>query len=556
MRNQQVILAIDGEIYNSGEILPGGGDLDAILHLYRRHGFEAMLSALNGDFSLAIYDQAQETLFLARDRFGVKPLYYTLHPGYFLFASQIKSIMAVPGAEYSLSREYIGRYAGTHYRYIDNGLSDSPFAEIHQLPGSCYLSVTGSGVSVRQWWRLEEKAPLVSSFAELAGQYRDLLIDAVQIRMNRTKNPVFTLSGGMDSSSVLSSSVHLSGKKQPAISSVYEDKTYDESDEIQTILEPMVSGWHPVRIEFSDLFSLVEQIIRIHDEPIPTLTWLSHYILTREASVLGFDSLFGGLGGDELNAGEYEYFLYFFADLVVQGNPRLDTEVSEWIRYHDHPVFRKSLEIMHQQLATLVDLQKPGRIIPDRNRIERYKKAIRRDFFDVGAFNPVLDHPFSSYLKNRCFQDLMRETIPCCLRAEERNCTAFGLKHLLPFLDHRLAELLFQVSELYKYNNGVTKYLLREAMTGIVPEETRTRVKKTGWNAPGHQWFTGGNAQKLREIIQSENFHASMIYHREELLRILDEHEAIVSSGIQKENHMMFLWQLINTEIWLRNLPK
>ena len=492
---------------------------------------------------------------MPEDRFGLKPLYYTTHPGFFLFASQIKSIRAVPGVSYTISRDYIGRYAGTHYRYIDNSLSDSPFTEIFQLPGSHYLIITGSDIAVHQWWRLEEREPSVSSFTTLAEQYRDLLIDAVKIRMNRSNNPVFTLSGGMDSSSVLSSSVYLSGKKQPAISSIYKDKTYDESDEIKTILEPMVARWYPVPIEFQDLFSLIQEIITVHDEPIPTLTWLSHYILTEKASNLGFDSTFGGLGGDELNAGEYEYFLYFFADLLKRGDSdRLETEVTEWVRYHDHPIYKKSYEIMQQQLRVLVDLENPGIINPDRTRIERYKMAIRKDFFDVEKYYPVLDYPFSSYLKNRCYQDLMRETIPCCLRSEDRNCSAFGLKNFLPFLDHRLVELLFQVSELYKYNKGVTKYLLREAMTGIVPEETRTRVKKTGWNAPGHRWFTGENANKLREIIQSENFHAHIIYNREELLHILDEHEEIVSSGILKENHMMFLWQLINTEIWLRHL--
>jgi len=163
----------------------------------------------------------------------------------------------------------------------------------------------------------------------------------------------------------------------------------------------------------------------------------------------------------------------------------------------------------------------------------------------------VLDHPFSSWLKNRTFQDIFRETAPCCLRAEDRNCEAAGLGHADPFFDYRLVEFMFRVPGRMKIRDGVTKRLLREAMKGILPEETRTRIKKTGWNAPAHQWFSGGGRETLQDLIGSRRFRERGIYRVTEVERLLAEHEEIVSGALPRDNHMMFFWQLVNLNAWL-----
>lgn len=296
-------------------------------------------------------------------------------------------------------------------------------------------------------------------------------------------------------------------------------------------------------------------MVEINDEPVATATWLSHYLLCSEVSKAGFSSLFGGLGGDELNAGEYEHFFYFFADLRARGDEkRLMKEADMWVQYHNHPIFQKSIAFMEKELSRLADLSDMGRCLPDRRRIERYKNTLNPEFFDLTAFNPIMDHPFTSYLKNRTYQDITRETIPCCLRADDRQTSAYRLNSFFPFFDYRLVEFMYRIPVTLLYNNGVTKSLLRQAMKGVLAEETRTRVKKTGWNAPGHIWFTGSGAEKLRKMVTSETFHAREIYNIPEVLRLIDEHEKIVLSGELRENHMMFLWQLLNLETWLSNI--
>src|SRR5262249_28431765 len=257
----------------------------------------------------------------------------------------------------------------------------------------------------------------------------------------------------------------------------------------------------------------------------------------------------------ELNAGEYEYFVCHFADLGHQGrNAELDHEIAEWARHHDHPIYRKNRDTAQSMLRSLTDADVPGRVRVDRQRFGRYAAVLRRDFFDIATFTPELDHPFASWLKNRAYQDIFRETAPCCLRAEDRNCAAFGLNHADPFFDHRLIEFMFRVPGSLKIRDGITKRLLREAMRGILPEETRTRIAQTGWNAPAHLWFSAKTLDRLCDLVESRVFRERGIYDVPEVLRLIEQHRAIVASGEPRENHMMFLWQLLNLELWFQEV--
>lgn len=552
-----LITVIDGAIYNRGDWPQAPSDAELLASLYTRYGFEGALQQINGDFAAALYDAQLDALWLGRDRFGLKPLYYLTTPEFFAFASQPGALLTLPGVSREVNRQFVALFAASHYRTFDNDPEKSPYAAIAQLPAAHTLRFSGGQLIKTRYWSLQNLPNFTESEAELAERYRELLLDAVSLRVKSAQKPAFTLSGGMDSSSVLASAVHATGTKQHAFSTIYVDKTYDESDEIKSMLDTTVEQWHALRVGTPDVFNLVRRMIAVHDEPVATATWLSHFLLCQEAADQGFGGLFGGLGGDELNAGEYEYFFFFFADLQAAGRQAdLQHETEKWILYHDHPIFRKSFEVMQSGLARLVDLSQPGRCLPDRQRLSRYLAALNPDYFDLAHFEPVMDHPFTSYLKNRTYQDIFRETIPCCLRAEDRQTAAFGLDNFLPFFDHRLVEFMFRVPGSLKISSGVTKRLLREAMHGILPEETRTRVKKTGWNAPAHVWFAGTGRESLLDLVHSQSFRERGIYKLAEVERLVAEHEEIVSSGQLKDNHMMFLWQLVNLELWLSALDE
>lgn len=553
-----VTVVMDGAIFNRKDFphctSSSYSDADIFLDLYERHGFENALKRINGDFAAAVFDGKTGILWLGRDRIGIRPLYYTTSGGGFAFASRPGALLLLPGITREVNEQFTGLFAGSHYRTIDNDPEASPFAHIRQLPAACMLRLEGDLCKVSNWWSLKEHDDFQRSEDDLAEEYRALLMDAVDVRLKTAANPAFTLSGGMDSSSVLACTTTLTGRKQHAFSSVYADKTYDESDEIRSMLDQHVEEWHQVQVGSPDIFALVEQMTAAHDEPVATSTWLSHFLLCEQAAGQGFGSLFGGLGGDELNAGEYEYFVFHFADLHRAGKKdALENEIAFWAKYHDHPIYKKSRESAFAGMAAFTVEDKPGRCLPDLARLGRYAKALHQDAFNVAAFVPVMDHPFTSCLKNRSYQDIFRETAPCCIRAQDRQSLHFGMETFLPFFDYRLVEFMFRIPGEMKIRDGVTKHLLRKAMAGVLPEETRARIKKTGWNAPAHVWFSEGQGyEQLMDMVRSQRFRERGLYNVEEVERIIAEHVRITASPAPgSENHMMFLWQLVNMETWL-----
>lgn len=552
---QNLWVVLDGLIYNSDEFEITQNDAELIGILYLRFGFIGALERLNGDFGIALYDGKTDSLYLGRDRLGVRPLYWTLLDNHLAFASRPLPLAKIHGKSITLNKGFVARFAVCHYRYFDNIPDESPYKEVFQLPSASWLKWDNGKISSGIYWQLEDKPDLEGTIEDLASRYKFLLLDSVNRRLQKVCKPAFTLSGGMDSSSVLACASHNTGQRFDAFSSVYHDKTYDESQDIQVMLSGPVQTWNPIQVDNPDIFQLVQRMVTAHDEPVATATWLSHFIVCEAISKGGYDAVFGGLGGDELNAGEYEYFFFHFADLQAQGyDDNLTTEIKAWAHYHDHPIFRKNSEIAFATLSRVVDTKSPGRCLVDQQRFNRYSNALNPDYFDIASFLPIMEHRFSSYLKNRTWQDLSRETAPCCLRAEDRQTNAFGLYNIAPFFDDRLVEFMFRISGNLKIKNGVTKVLLREAMKTILPEETRTRVKKTGWNAPAHLWFSGQGRELLLDRVHSHHFQAKSVFRMEEVFHLISEHEQIVQSGANQENHMMFLWQLLNLDVWMEEI--
>jgi asparagine synthase (glutamine-hydrolysing) len=556
-------VCLDGVIFNRDDHAHLGGkeDDDALLllRLIARHGLAAALGKVNGDFAVAVLDADRGKLQLARDRVGAKPLYYAITSSGVAFASRCGALLGVEGVSAEPNRRFAAVFAGGHYRSIDNVPHESPYKDIAQVPAATVVTLAfGQPAKSEPYWTLQPATLAAKDEATLARQYRELLLDAVGLRVARSNRPAFTLSGGLDSSSVLSCAVEKTGTKPDAFSTVYSDSTYDESNEIQSMLDSKVANWHSVPVDTPPVVEFVRRMVLMHDEPVATATWLSHLILVEDVAENGFGTLFGGLGGDELNAGEFEYFIFHFADLKAAGEDLLSAhEIREWQRHHDHPIYRKGSAEAQQAMNRLTDPAIPGGVRIDNARLTRYYPAVAQDWYDLSRFTHVLDHPFDSFLLNRTFQDIFRETAPCCLRAEDRHTSAFGLQRYDPFFDHRLMEFMFAVPGRFKIRDGVTKRLLRSAMTGLLPEETRTRIKKTGWNAPAHRWFgEGRNLDDLRDLIASRAFRQRGLYDPVVVSRLLDEHIEIVQSGKTAENHMMFFWQLVNAETWVDQISR
>lgn len=529
-----------------------------IFEVFQKKNFLEILAGWRGAFAGVFFDLRARKALAFRDHCGIRPLFFFVgkhaDKHRLVFASHCSALLGVKGVSRRARKEFVSLCAGSHYRMIDNMRESSPFQDIAQLPAASVLVADRNSCKQEAYWDIREHEEPKASVEELAKEYQALLLQAVAKRLPQSGNAAFTLSGGMDSSSVLACAVQNTGKKQHAFSSVYTDKTFDESEEIASMLEANVSTWHRVSVDEPDVFSLVHNMVAVHGEPVATATWLAHFVLARQLAQGNFSVLFGGLGGDELNAGEYEHFFPFFADLrIAEEEKLLEHEISCWARHHDHPLYKKNARLAHDMLGRIADLKQAGICLPEYARLRKYAHTLAPDGQAwLEQFTPIMDNPFSSYLRNRTYQDLFRETTPCCLRAQDRHAWEFGCESENPFLDVDVVEFLFKIPGKLKIRDGVTKYLLREAMKGILPEETRTRVKKTGWNAPAHIWFSGKRGDELLDLIHSRAFCERGIYSAHAVEKLFFEHREIIASQAVKENHMMFFWQLLNLELWFR----
>ena len=558
-----------GKIYNEDDIIKNyfSGSFDKkyiYLKLFQKFGFEKTLNVINGDFTLFIYDRKKSKFFSNRDRFGINQLYYSKQKNSLMFSNRCRTLIKF-GVNHEPDQNFVGRYAGAHYRYIDNYPHKSAYKFIKQLPASYFIETNLNDLKnkkneypkISRWWRPKIPKNLnlkyKKNISELSENYIDLILDSIKRRLKKTQNPCFTLSGGMDSSTVLSSSVQILGKKLPAITTVYDDKTYDESIDIKPMLKKNVTKWHKIKINSKNIDLKIIEANLAHDEPIPTATWLSDFFLKKRLNQLGYKICFNGLGGDQLNAGEHDYFHYFFADLKKTNKKLLDYEISKWKQLHNHPIYKKNIKKELSYLNIIVDPKKEGRCLYDKSRLFKYEKYVKNNFFNLD-FKPKVANPFNDYLRNKTYQDTFYELMPCCLRSDQTNSNNFAIENQYPFLDYRLFEFMLNVPGNLKIKNGVTKHLLREATKKILPKETRNRVKKSGWNAPAHIWFNGKNSNLIDEILNSTSFKQRGIYNIEIVKKLYNEHKYIVKNKLKKENHMMFFWQFINLELWLQNL--
>ncbi|MDA9975665.1 asparagine synthase-related protein [Alphaproteobacteria bacterium] len=554
-------LVLDGTIYNPEDLsepdrrIGSSSDAARLLTAIEQLGLVETLAKINGDFALALLDDGSGALSLARDRFGIRPLYHATTGSGTAFASRPRALFCIPGVSRSPDSRFLIASAATHHRFIDQDPTRSPFQDIAQVPAGFVVTLRNATVSRRRFADIKAGQTPGGTPNDQAEAYLHLLEDAVKRRLRHASKPIFTLSGGLDSSTIVALVNRITGERPVAISSVHRDETYDERKEIMDVVNANLVDWHPVEIDDPDLFALISKMSGFHDQPIPTVTWMSHYLLGERIAEMGFGSVFGGLGGDEQHAGEYDYFFYFFADLKSSGRTDLlEEEIAAWMQNHDHPVFRKSPEVADQMMAILTDPGHQGVCRGNSKLLYRYEGLLDSGLGSLGTLEPNLEASSTSYLTSHMRNELLFNTMPCCLRAADRNAATLGLEEYYPFLDWRLFEFMLALPGERKIRNGVTKSFAREAYKGLLPEATRTRIKKTGWNAPAHQWFAGAGREPLLDLLSSRRFVERGIYNGPVLMKLIDDHQDIMDQPRGREDHMMVLWQIVTLELWLRSV--
>lgn len=543
--DERYVLIFNGEIFNyielREELIGLGhqfhtqGDSEVLLAAYVEWG-EAMLHRLNGMWAFVIYDRQEKIVFASRDRFGIKPFYYCVDGQRILFGSEIPSILAVLGRKPRPNQEAIFNYLA--FNRTDQG-EDTFFSEVKKLNHGHFFNVrighpgSGAAVQPQRWYNL--RAELKEPFPD-AEAYRAMFASAVELRL-RSDVPVgVCLSGGLDSSSIVSVLLKdFNLKELNTFSAVYgSGRTGDESAFIN-LYQGQLKNMFTVQPDEHSLMADIEKFICAQFEPVPSTSTYAQYKvmeLAKEHVTVTLD----GQGADEELAGYHYFFGFHFKNLLRQG--RFGTLLSEMGHYYGkhHSLYGIKSFIFFLLPAFL------------RTRLRVMEKGyLHRDFFQAnsGGADVIAGDLYGSPTLQDALLNHFEFKLEHLLKWEDRNSMWFSLEARVPFLDYRLVERTLALPDDLIINKGMTKYILREAMKGTLPEEIRMRRDKIGFETPQDEWFrTPMFQQYIKDIIHADSF------KNRGILDIKNVHQLYQQHLDHKGSYAREIWKWIHLEKW------
>ena len=559
-------ITYNGEIYNYIELreeLAAAGfrfrtssDTEVLLAAYANWG-EAALDRLVGMFAFVLWDGMAETVFAARDRFAIKPLYFYVSAQGVAFASEIKQLAALPefAAKLNLARAHDFLSAG-----IMDHTTETMFDGVGQLQGGecvrLYLRGWRSteALPVRRWYGIVEPGTLELCERSSARRFAELLSQSVRMHL-RSDVPVGScLSGGLDSSSIVCLMAREldalgDGARVHSVSACYDVKAVDERHYMEMVVDRTNSTPHWCYPRVEDAYALAERITWHQDEPYGSTSIFAQWCVFEEASRAGLKVMLDGQGADEQLAGYHGCFPYYFANLIRQRRfAALLRAMAERHAWH-------GVSFWEQVRAFLLPLAPPWLA----RWLRRERQALaQHDWLNGEALHPHLvrsafetareriERPPIENLGDLCVVLTQSSNLAMLLHWEDRNSMAHSIEARVPFLDHRLVEFTLALGDQHKIVGGDTKRVLRRAMSGILPPRVRSRRDKLGFATPEEVWFRG----QLRE---------AMLGGVEDTLArypgLLNEHgvRAHVADMLDGRRPVDFsIWRIVNLGIWGR----
>lgn len=543
------VLVYNGEIYNYIELrdeltkdgyrFKTGTDTEVLIATYDKYK-ERCVEKFVGMWAFAIYDRQRRELFCSRDRFGVKPFYYHYENGELLFGSEIKQLLLMLDEGQQVNRKRL-------LEYLIRGYSD--FTEetmiegIFELRGGHNLlfDINTQRLQIRKYYDindclLSEEAADENKSIE---HFRNDFIQSVNLRLRSDVPLGYCLSGGLDSSAIVCTADMLikqrkSNTYQKSISSCFEDKRYDEQEYIDEVLRNTNVDGYKTFLRGDNLFDELDKVIWHMDEPFSSTSQYAQWNVFKVAKQQGLIVMLDGQGADEQLAGYTgfysvifaEYlkkfkFISFFRELRQYKKLRADTEK-----------YVKSYKIIVEALISAYlprKLQKYGKL-----KLFYLKQGFPFTDKDIKDTITGLDlYPAND--SRRYILDNYKCNLSMLLRYEDRNSMAHSVESRVPFLDHRLAETIYKMPINFKIRNGVTKYVMREGLKGILPEKIRNRYSKLGFVTPEDQWINANPKLFRSEIEKSGNVLKNVI-DVDKLMQWYDK----ISGNVQRMNYMPF----------------
>ena len=547
------VISYNGEVYNYLELrteLETQGyqfrtdtDTEVVLALYARHG-AACLQRLNGMFAFAIWDTVERSLFLARDRIGIKPLYYSETRDGIVFASEVKALFASGYVAPRIAVPRIDTYLT--YGYVPG--EETLFQDVKKLLPGSYLLVTSKGAQAASYWDLqyvpnEQRSPVAT-----AEQLRELLLDAVRIHL-RSDVPVGVfLSGGLDSSATVALLAEAGFENLKTFSVAYKTDSpyYDESRYARMVADRFHTDHHVLYVDPSSFLEFIPGYVWYMDEPVTEAAAISLYFiakLLREHVTVALS----GEGADELFAG-YEIYRYM-----------------QWLELYrklPHPIRQLLVEpllgaVGNGKMQKYLRLaQKPledrylGVSLPD----AWYKERLYADEFREALCAHPQPHPLAVYysrtrehdaLTRMLYSDLKTWLVDDLLIKADKMTMANSVELRVPFLDYRVVEYAATIPSTMKMHRGTVKWILKQAMQDRLPPEIIKR-EKVGFPTPLAIMFQKDLSGYLRELLLSRHCLNRAYFKRSAIEELIDEHVT------QRRDHHKILWQLVVLEEWHR----
>ena len=537
---ERYVLVYNGEVYNYLEIkkqleshftFKTNTDTEVLLNAYIHWG-KACLDKFNGMFAFAIYDKVEKTVFIARDRFGIKPLYYYCDEKQFVFCSDIQPILKVCNAAVTINESIVYDYL-LHDRVQHS--ENTFFQQIKKLQHGHFIEIKQNKPTISRWYHLRDalQNPFVSS-----EEYRESLTESIKIRLQADVAVGACLSGGLDSSSIVSLMLRNSNQSHfSTFSAIYQKgQQGDESDFID-LYRNSVDTMVYARPNSSELVQDMEKFIYTLAEPVPSTSVYAQYKVMEAAKGKAV-VLLNGQGADESLAGYHYFFGYYFKELINQF--RFSTLINEFLAYtkkHKSTLAYQSLGyfLLPDSLKEKMLVSKKGYFSKDfiasqqmaQRSVEVYQ------FLDAASLKESFINHFEHKLEH-------------LLLWGDKCSMAFSLELRFPFLDHNLVEKTIGMKNEQLINNGTTKYILREAMKDVLPEKIRTRNDKIGFSTPESNWFTEPTFKAFSQDVFHSQFFLELPYiNNKVFLKKLNGLYSGMNPQFSKE-----AWKMLHLALW------
>jgi asparagine synthase (glutamine-hydrolysing) len=491
-------IVFNGAIYNYPELreqlirkgyqFHTESDTEVMLAAYD-HYRENCLSHFEGMFAFAIHDASDRRVFCARDRFGEKPLYYNYRQetGDFVFGSEIKAIRAA-GISTSINDALLLQYLACGHTSHLTDKQSTFYTNIKQLPAAHYLTyeLTTGIFEICKYWSLPNDKSTISEGIDVDARFHSLFTASVSRRL-RAQVPYGTsLSGGLDSSSIVAAiSSSNTGRSLASFSAVFPGFDRDESTYIQTVAKQFSLDAGYTTPSATDFENEITGVIQMHEEPVSSASVFAQYKVFELAKQQNVPVLLDGQGADELLAGYSKYHNWFIQELVRRGN--FGKAFSESKLLHKNAGNDISIPVNFLAsinpilVASLLEKRERKKLISNED--------ITREFAMTFAPQAKISKPIIRNLNDTLASDMLGYGLEDLLRYADRNAMAHGRETRLPFLDHSLVEFCFSLPSRFKISRGWTKFILRKWADNKLPNDIVWRKNKIAFEPPQNSWL-------------------------------------------------------------------